>query len=111
MSMPTSARMCSGRARAAVGEQAEVAGLEGLALFLEAPVEGEHQELAEAVGVAVEGRLVDVGDGEPLVAELRGHFDAVAELLAQLLHVEVASSSVERPARMAAWASISKSTK
>src|SRR5918992_3227526 len=48
--------------RAAVGEQAEVAGLEGLPLLLVAPVEGEHQELAEAVGVAVEGGLEDVRD-------------------------------------------------
>src|SRR6185436_13831023 len=56
--------------RAAVGEQLEIAGLEALALLLVAPVERQDQELPEAVGIAIEGRVVDVRNAQPLVAEL-----------------------------------------
>ena len=78
-----------GTRRPSVGEQFQVARLEAFGIQSVAVVEGEHEKLAEAVGIAVEGGGVDVWDGRPFVAELGRQLDAVSELQPQIVHVEI----------------------
>ena len=50
-------------------------------------IEGQNQELAEAVGVAVEGSPVDVRYRDPFPPEFVTERHCIAELLLKILHV------------------------
>ena len=68
-------------------QEFKVLGDEGGTLFLVHAVQGQHEQIAEAVGIAIERAGEDVGDAQPFPLKFIGDFDGLAELLAEFAQI------------------------